>query len=159
MTVVDPLDYRTVIGGFATGVTVITATHRDEPFGMTANSVTSVSLEPTLLLVCFIRGSQTGIAVKEAGRFGVNILSANQQALAEHFAITTGGFGDIGYSASSDEIPVLSGTLGAIGCRVREVIDGGDHEIILGEVQWCHSGAGEPLLFFRGRYFEGGRIP
>lgn len=154
---VDPLEYRQIIGGFATGVTVVTASHGDEKFGMTANSVTSVSLEPCLLLICFIRGSKTLIAVKEAGWFGVNILHADQEELSNTFARTTGTFEDVAHTVDRHGVPLLGGTLGHLVCRVRTISDGGDHEIVVGEVVDESPSArpdadDSPLLFYRGRY-------
>lgn len=152
---VDPLEYRQVIGGFATGVTVVTASHEGEKFGMTANSVTSLSLEPCLLLVCFIRGSQTLIAVKESGWFGVNILHAGQEDVSNTFARTTGSFDEIAHTVDTHGVPVLADNLGHCICRVRSVTDGGDHEIVVGEVvdeALSKREDDSPLLFFRGKY-------
>jgi flavin reductase (DIM6/NTAB) family NADH-FMN oxidoreductase RutF len=153
---VDPLEYRKVVGGFATGVTIVTAVHDDEPYGMTANSLTSVSLEPVLLLVCFIRGSRTGIAVKETGWFGVNILEAGQVELSNRFARTTSDFDGVDYLEGPHGVPLFKESLGTIVCRVQRVIDGGDHDIVLGEVVDCARGneGAAPLLYFRGAYRE-----
>ncbi len=154
---VDPLDYRSVIGRFATGVTVVTAVHGDEPFGMTANSVTSVSLEPTLLLVCFIHGSRTGIAVKEAGFFGVNILEESQEDLSNRFAATANDWDGFKWYTGSHGVPLFEETLGRLVCKVDKVLDGGDHEIVLGEVIECEAGDdADPLLFYKGKYLRRG---
>ncbi|MBX7160822.1 MAG: flavin reductase family protein [Acidimicrobiia bacterium] len=154
---VDPLEYRQIFGGFATGVTVVTASHAGVSYGMTANSVTSLSLEPCLLLVCFIRGSQTLIAVKEAGWFGVNILHADQEDISNTFARTTGTFDEVAHTVDPHGVPILDGSLGHIVCRLSSVTDGGDHEIVVGEV--VDTGPStradtddSPLLFFRGKY-------
>lgn len=153
---VDPLEYRQIIGGFATGVTVVTASHAGESFGMTANSVTSLSLEPCLLLVCFIRGSKTLIAVKEAGWFGVNILHAGQEQISNTFARTTGTFDEVPHTVDPHGVPILADSLGHVVCRVRSVTDGGDHEIVVGEVvdegTSTRGDDDSPLLFFRGKY-------
>lgn len=154
---VDPLEYRRIIGGFATGVTVVTASYEGEKFGMTANSVTSLSLEPCLLLVCFIRGSQTLVAIKEAGWFGVNILHADQEDLSNTFARTTGTFEEVAHSTDPHGVPILDGTLGHMICRVESTTGGGDHEIVVGEVvdeaPSSRAAADDsPLLFYRGRY-------
>lgn len=152
---VDPLEFRQVIGGFATGVTVVTASHEGELFAMTANSVTSLSLEPCLLLVCFIRGSQTLLAVKESGWFGVNILHADQEELSNRFASTTGDYEGVDHELDSHGVPLFAGTLGSCVCRVKEVVDGGDHEVVVGEVTGITKAErpdDEPLLFYRGKY-------
>lgn len=151
----DPLEYRAVIGGFATGVTVVTAFHAGEPYAMTANSVTSVSLEPTLLLVCFMKGSRTGLAVRESGWFAVNILDDSQEGLSRRFAspeLTT-DFDGVEYVPGMQGAPLLSGGLGNVQCRVREVVEGGDHDIVIGDVLDASAPPdGDPLLFFRGKY-------
>lgn len=149
---VDPLDYRKVIGHFATGVTVVTALHAGEPYGMTANAVASVSLDPTLLLVCFMDGSETGLAVKESGWFCVNILGADQEDLSNRFAQRASDFGGVEWQAGEMDVPVLAGGLGHVVCRVDRVVDGGDHDIVIGEVVACARNGGEPLLFFAGGY-------
>lgn len=154
---VDPLEYRQIIGGFATGVTVVTASHGDEKFAMTANSVTSLSLEPCLLLICFIRGSKTLIAVKEAGWFGVNILHSDQEDLSDTFARTTGTFEAVAHTVDRHGVPLLEGTLGNFVCRLDSVSAGGDHEIVVGEVVDESPSAradsdDSPLLFYRGEY-------
>ncbi len=149
----DTLDYRKVIGRFATGVSIITATYRGEPYGMTANSLTSVSLDPTLLLVCFIRGSKTEIAVKESGLFGVNLLDETQRELSNRFAATANDWGGVRYRLTEHGIPLLDPTIGEISCRVHEIVEGGDHEILIGEVTDFHAGCdADPLVFYQGRY-------
>lgn len=148
----DPLDYRKVIGHFATGVTVVTAAHNGEPYGMTANSVTSVSLTPTLLLVCFMDGSETGIAVRESGWFCVNILDATQVDLSNKFAKQASDFDGVAWHQGDMGVPVLEGGLGHIICRVDRVVDGGDHDIVIGEVVTCDGTDGDPLLFYEGKY-------
>lgn len=149
---VDPLEYRKIIGGFATGVAVVTTTHQGERFGMTANSLTSVSLEPTLLLVCFVHGSRTGLAVRAAGHFGVNLLDDAQQDLSNRFASSSATFDGVDFETGDFEVPFFPGGLGRITCRVHEVVAGGDHDIVIGEVLSAEGGDGDPLLYFRGKY-------
>lgn len=153
---VDPLDYRRVIGAFATGVAVVTADHDGEPFGMTANSVTSLSLDPTLLIVCFIHGSKTAIAVKESGYFGVNILDETQEAISSRFAVSANDWDGVRWEIGPHGAPLLKQTLGRIVCRLDRVVDGGDHAIVIGEANYCDPGESDvgPLLFFKGEYRE-----
>ncbi len=139
---------------FPTGVTVITALTGDGPAGLAANAVTSLSLEPPLMLACVDRGSRTLRAVEAAGHFGVNVLDAGATDLAVGFARkvpTADKWKDVGWRESAG-IPVLDAAIVWIGCRLRDVISGGDHVIVTGEVHAVEERPGEPLLFHRGTY-------
>jgi flavin reductase (DIM6/NTAB) family NADH-FMN oxidoreductase RutF len=154
MREVGPERFRSVIGHFATGVTVVTAQTADGPVGMTANAVTSLSLEPLLLLVAFDNEARTLRAVQATGRFGVNILEAGQEDLARLFASKTDErdkFSGVPH-ATHDGIPVIDGALAWIGCRLERLIPAGDHTIGIGAVESAEAGQGEPLLWFRGGY-------
>ncbi|HEX8205096.1 MAG TPA: flavin reductase family protein [Solirubrobacteraceae bacterium] len=144
--------FRDAIGSFPTGVAVVTASG---PAGLTTNAVTSLSLEPTLLLVCFDNGSRTLPAVRESRRFGVNVLRADQEDVARVFASKR--VADEKFAAATHElvdgVPVLEGVLAWFVCELRELVPGGDHTIGIGEVTALdHDPAGEPLLFVRGMY-------
>jgi 3-hydroxy-9,10-secoandrosta-1,3,5(10)-triene-9,17-dione monooxygenase reductase component len=147
--------YRDTIGHFATGVTIVTATGPDGPAGMTTNAVTSLSLQPLLLLVCFDRGSRTLDVVRASRRFAVNILRADDRGLAAVFAskrVAREKFESVTHSEAHG-VPVLDAALAWIACELRELLPGGDHVIGIGEV----IGMGieeesEPLVYFRGRY-------
>jgi flavin reductase (DIM6/NTAB) family NADH-FMN oxidoreductase RutF len=154
MRQVEPDHFREVMGRFATGVTVVTATSPDGPVGMTANAVCSLSLEPLLLLVCFDNEARTLPVVRETGRFGVNVLRADQEDLARLFASKTPEsekFAGIPHTVH-DGIPVIEGVLAWVGCRLERLIPGGDHTIGIGAVEAAEAGQGEPLLWFRGSY-------
>jgi flavin reductase (DIM6/NTAB) family NADH-FMN oxidoreductase RutF len=154
MREVGPERFRSVMGHFATGVTVVTAGTSDGPVGMTANAVCSLSLEPLLLLVAFDNEARTLPAVQATGRFGVNILAAGQQDLARLFASKTDErekFAGVPH-AMHDGIPVLDGALAWIGCRLERLIPAGDHTIGIGAVEAAEAGRGDPLLWFRGVY-------
>lgn len=154
MKVVEPAHFRSVMGHFATGVTVVTASGPEGPVGMTANAVASLSLDPLLLLVCFDRDARTLPVIEEVGRFGVNVLAAGQEELARRFASKLGEaekFSGVPHSLH-DGIPVLEGTLAWVGCSLRELIPGGDHTIGIGAVEAAEAGSGEPLLWYRGGY-------
>jgi flavin reductase (DIM6/NTAB) family NADH-FMN oxidoreductase RutF len=154
MREVRPERFRSVMGHFATGVTVVTAGTREGPVGMTANAVCSLSLEPLLLLVAFDNESRTLPVVRETGRFGVNILAAGQDDLARLFASKTDErlkFAGVPH-AMHDGIPVIDGALAWIGCRLERLIEAGDHTIGIGAVEAAEAGHGEPLLWFRGSY-------
>ena len=151
----DPSAYRQIIGGFATGVSVITALDKDgAPTGMTANSLTSVSLSPVLLAVCFQRGSWTCGAVLSSGAFVVNLLAEDQEALSSRFARPTEEDRFLGLEVTDSDrgIPVLPGGLGHLNCAVHEVLEGGDHLIVLGRVESGQAKEGRPLLYFLGAY-------
>lgn len=139
---------------FPTGVTVITALTDDGPSGLAANAVTSLSLDPPLMLVCVDRGSRTLRALEAAGHFGVNVLEAGAANLAVGFGSkipTAEKWVDVGWS-KPDGIPVLDAAIVWIGCGLRDVISGGDHVIVTGEVRQVLERDGEPLLFQGGTY-------
>jgi flavin reductase (DIM6/NTAB) family NADH-FMN oxidoreductase RutF len=153
---VGPDRFRAVMGHFATGVAVITATAETGPVGMTANAVCSLSLDPVLLLVCFDRTARTFPVVRDTGRFGVNVLAAGQEPLARLFASKlpeAEKFAEVPHTVH-DGIPVLDGTLAWVGCRLERLVDGGDHEIGIGAVETAELGDSEdePLLWYRGAY-------
>jgi flavin reductase (DIM6/NTAB) family NADH-FMN oxidoreductase RutF len=155
---VEPARFRAVMGHFATGVAVVTATGPEGPVGMTANAVCSVSLDPLLLLVCFANGSRTLRVVRETERFGVNVLEARQEALARRFASSqlpeAEKFADVPH-AVHDGIPVLENSLAWVGCELTELVPAGDHTIGIGAVHAAETGSGtEPLIWFRGEYRE-----
>jgi flavin reductase (DIM6/NTAB) family NADH-FMN oxidoreductase RutF len=154
MRPVDPAHFRNVMGHFATGVTVVTATGPQGPTGMTANAVASLSLEPLLLLVCFDNGARTLPVVEESERFGVNVLAEGQDELARRFASKLGErekFEGVPHSLH-DGIPVLAGALAWVGCRLERLVPAGDHTIGIGAVTAAEAGGGEPLVWFRGSY-------
>jgi len=155
MREVGPEQFRSVMGHFATGVTVVTAATPEGPVGMTANAVCSLSLEPLLLLVAFDNEARTLSAVHRTGRFGVNVLAAGQEELARLFASKLRDrdkFAGIAHTVN-DGIPVLDGVLAWVGCRLERLIPAGDHTIGIGAVEAAEAGQeGTPLLWFRGRY-------
>jgi flavin reductase (DIM6/NTAB) family NADH-FMN oxidoreductase RutF len=154
MREVEPERFRSVMGQFATGVTVVTVATPDGPVGMTANAVCSLSLEPVLLLVCFDNDARTLPVVRETGRFGVNVLASHQEDLARLFASKRPErekFAGVAHTVH-DGIPVIEGVLAWVGCRLERLVPGGDHTIGIGAVEAAEAGRGEPLLWFRGSY-------
>jgi flavin reductase (DIM6/NTAB) family NADH-FMN oxidoreductase RutF len=147
--------YRDTIGHFATGVTIVTTAGGDGPAGMTTNAVASLSLEPLLMLVCFDRDSRTLEVVREARRFAVNVLRADDGDLAAVFASKRAGrekFERVAHS-ETHRVPVLDSALAWIVCELRELVAGGDHVIGIGAViAMGGGGEGDPLVYFRGRY-------
>ncbi len=152
---VERVDYRSVIGRFATGVAVITGTGPAGAVGMTTNALTSLSLTPLLLLVCFDNTARTLPIVRDSGRFGVNILRAGEEELARVFASKR--VADEKFAAATHElvdgVPVLEGVVAWFVCELRELVPGGDHTIGIGEVTALDFDAGaKPLVFHRGAY-------
>lgn len=151
---VPPEQFRAALGAFATGVTVVTAIGSNGPSGATANAVASLSLRPPLMLACLDRGSRTLTSVRAQGRFGVNALAAGQEELARRFAgkrTEAEKWEGVEWSESS-ELPRLAGALMWVACELRDLIDGGDHLILTGNVLEVDSREGQPLLFHRGAY-------
>jgi flavin reductase (DIM6/NTAB) family NADH-FMN oxidoreductase RutF len=152
---VDPSRFRAVMGNFATGVAVVTATGPAGPVGLTANAVCSVSLEPLLLLVCFDNGARTLRVVRATERFGVSVLGAGQEAIARRFASKlpeAEKFAGVPHTVH-DGIPVLEDAVAWVGCELAELVPAGDHTIGIGAVAAAEAGSpGPPLIWFRGRY-------
>lgn len=152
----DPRAFRRTVGRFATGVTVITVRAGETVHGMTANSFTSVSLEPLLLLVCIDRRARMAALIEAAGEFAVNVLSDRQEELSRHFAGSKSGPepASLRFDRTDPErAPIIHGCLAAIRCRVERVVDGGDHIIVIGQVVAFRADEDEdPLLYFGGRY-------
>ena len=154
MRPVDPGHFRSVMGNFATGVTVVTATGPAGPVGMTANAVASLSLDPLLLLVAFDNTARTLQVVRDTGRFGVNVLAAGQDDLARLFASKApedAKFAGVPHQVH-DGLPVIDGTIAWVGCRLEQLVPGGDHAIGIGAVESAEAGEGRPLIWFRGEY-------
>jgi 3-hydroxy-9,10-secoandrosta-1,3,5(10)-triene-9,17-dione monooxygenase reductase component len=146
--------FRDAIGQFATGVCVVTAFSESGPTGMTANAITSLSLDPLLMIVCFDRNARTRVAAEASGRVAVNVLAADQEDLSKVFASKaseTEKFDGVSWSERAGA-PVLDGTLAWFAGELTDLRPGGDHEIGIVEVSEFASGSGEPLLYHRGAY-------
>lgn len=151
---VDPATYRQVMGCFATGVAVVATAANGEPCGMTVNSLTSVSLDPPLLLFCLMHGSRTLVAVRAVGRFSVSLLERGQKRLSNSFARRGGDhFAGAAYRLE-DGLPTFPGCLATLMCSVHVVYEGGDHDIVVGRVDSCAENGGNPLVFYRGGYIR-----
>ncbi len=157
MSGADPRAFRDAIGRFPTGVTVVTTFGPDGPAGLTTNAVTSLSLDPLLLLVCFDNGSRTLPAVRSSERFGVNVLASDQGEIARVFAskaVAAEKFAAVTH-VEEHGVPVLDGAAAWIACSLRELLPGGDHTIGIGEVLGTQVAAERaPLVFADGRYRE-----
>lgn len=152
---VDPRTMRRVMGRFGTGVAVVTTMHEDVPHGMTVNSLTSVSLDPPLLLVCLTTGARSTTAVTGAGRFAVSILSARQQHLALRFARAgEDHFASLELAYGEHAVPVIPDAFAHLECEVDRHFTAGDHEVVLGRVVATCERDGEPLGFLAGRFTD-----
>jgi flavin reductase (DIM6/NTAB) family NADH-FMN oxidoreductase RutF len=153
---VSPRALREAMGAFPTGVTVVTTVGAGgEPVGTTANAVTSLSLEPPLLLVCFARESRTLAAIGAHGGFAVNVLGARDRHLSAAFARSgaADAWEELEYSAGPSGSPCFARALAHLDCALERRLPGGDHEILVGRVLHATTGAeDEPLIFHRGRY-------
>jgi flavin reductase (DIM6/NTAB) family NADH-FMN oxidoreductase RutF len=151
---VTPEEFRAALSAYATGVTVVTAVGTGGPSGATANAVTSLSLDPPMMLACLDRGSRTLTAVRAQGRFGVNALAAGQADLAHRFSAKDPApekWDGVGWT-ESEQLPRLDGALVWVACELRDLIDGGDHLILTGNVLEAEAREGQPLLFHGGDY-------
>ncbi|HVF12949.1 MAG TPA: flavin reductase family protein [Acidimicrobiales bacterium] len=150
---VDAARFRQVLGHFATGVTVVTGLDTAGPVGLAVNSFTSVSLDPPLVAISVNRTSSTWPRIRTSGRFTVNILSADQEAVSRRFASGGDRFEGVGWRRSPSGSPVLDGALAWIDATVEAEHDAGDHLLVVGRVSALDVvGAGGPLVFYRGGY-------
>lgn len=146
--------FRDAMAGLPTGVTVVSAAGPEGPAGATANAVSSLSIEPMLMLACLDRGSRTLLAVQAADRFGVSVLHAGQEPIARAFATkapVAEKWSGVAWS-ERDGIPAIDDALIWIACDLRDVISAGDHVIVTGEVRALETRKGDPLVFHGGEY-------
>lgn len=153
---IDPSEFRQLLGRFATGVTVVTALDGDgRPHGMTANSLSSISLQPPLVLVAVEKIAVMHDVLFHAPRWVINILSDRQETLSRRFARREDDrFDGLGYAPSSAGVPLLDGALAHIECERWAIHDAGDHTIFIGRVTGGTAHDGRPLGYFRGGYTE-----
>ena len=155
----DVLDYRRVVGRFATGVTIITTVVDGEHHAMTCNSFTSVSLDPVLVLFCAEKIARFHDPVLSAGSFAVSVLAQGQEDVSRRFAVRGRPLEDQFSGLPHTHGPVtgavvLDGALAALECRTASTTDAGDHTVVIGEVVGLQvpNPAGDPLLYYEGRY-------
>ncbi|PZQ50111.1 MAG: flavin reductase [Rhodovulum sulfidophilum] len=159
MTVpVDPRALRTAFGSFLTGVTVVTTVGPDgRPIGFTANSFTSVSLDPPLLLVCLARRSFNYATMTHAAGFAVNILREDQEAVSNTFARPSEDrFATVGWRPGPKGAPLLDGAAAWFDCATHEIVDAGDHAILIGRVEAFADAGTNGLGYARGAYVKPG---
>jgi 3-hydroxy-9,10-secoandrosta-1,3,5(10)-triene-9,17-dione monooxygenase reductase component len=151
----DAPGLRRVMARWATGVAVVTSRAESGPRGATTNAMTSLSLDPLLMLVCLDRSSNTLEAVRSSGRFCVNVLAADQEELARRFATKQSGEEKLAGVAHElvDGVPVLAGVVAWLACELERELDGGDHAILIGRpLETGVDPGAEPLVFYGGRY-------
>ncbi|MEP7324709.1 MAG: flavin reductase family protein [Gemmatimonadota bacterium] len=154
MSGVEPARFRQLLGHFATGVTVVTATGPDgKPVGMTANTLTSISLQPPLISVCIDHAADMFQIMEQTGAFTVNILAADQEAISRRFAEQSSNrFDGLGFEPSPHGGVVLKGAIAYLECEPVSRVPAGDHTIYVARVVGGETFEGEPLLYYRGGY-------
>lgn len=148
----DSRAFRQALGQFATGVTVVTVKDGDGVHGMTANAFTSVSLDPPLVLVCIGKQNRTHALIEQVGKFGVSVLAEEHENVSRHFAGARDVPIDITFIEEGVGTPVIRESLAWLDCSVWRLYDGGDHTIVVGQVEALAAPGGKPLLFFQGAY-------
>jgi flavin reductase (DIM6/NTAB) family NADH-FMN oxidoreductase RutF len=154
---IDPDSYRSVLGRFASGITVVTTRDAEgRDVGMTVSAFCSVSLEPPLIQVCVDRAASLHGALSQSKAFGVSILAAEQEALSRRFATaeSTRRFDGIGYRRGESGVVLLDDALAHLECRMATSHDAGDHTIFIGEVEAASARSERPLLYYRGGYAQ-----
>lgn len=152
---IDPAVLRRTMGRFATGVAVVTTMVDAVAYGMTVNSLTSVSLNPPLLLVSLADNARTTEPVREAGRFAISVVAARQEQIARRFARQgEDHFAGLPLEYGMHEVPVVPGALAHLECATEREIAAGDHVLFLGAVVTSCEREGDPLTFYSGRFGE-----
>ncbi|MEP7002463.1 MAG: flavin reductase family protein [bacterium] len=154
---IDPDSFRSVLGRFASGITVITALDGDgRDVGMTVSAFCSVSLNPPLVQACVDRAASMFDALQLAERFGVNVLAADQESLSRRFAAVESShrFDGIGYVRGENGVVLLDDALAHIECSVVSRYEAGDHMMFVGAVERATARDARPLLYYRGGYAQ-----
>lgn len=156
MPSIDPIEFRRAAGQFMTGVTVVTTIDAEgERFGLTANSFTSVSLDPPLILICIGNDTSTVKAFEAGNGFVVHVLAADQRDASMQFAAKgIDRFEGLDVEAGFNGLPVVAGALATFECSLANIYEGGDHLIFVGKVEGLRLGDNQSsaLGYFRGRY-------
>lgn len=152
---IDPQELRRCFGSFMTGVTIVTSHDADQnPVGFTANSFTSVSLDPPLLLVCIDNKSDNISAYTKGNGFAVNVLAADQEELSNRFASPIDDrFDGVNWSTTATGHPVFDDTAAYFDCTLDQTVAAGDHTVLIGRIEACHSSGKAGLGYSSGKYF------
>lgn len=152
----DSSEFRRVMGHFPTGVVIVTSLRDDgSPCGLTVNAFCSVSLDPSLVLVCVERDADSHDCIRDSGIFAVSVLDdARGESLSRRFANSEGGdkFHGVAFRTEASGAPVLESAIAWLDCRVRQAVPAGDHTVFLGEVVVADAQEGRPLVYYRGGY-------
>ena len=154
---VDPDSFRSVLGRFASGITVVTAIDAEgRDVGMTVSAFSAASLHPPLIQICVGREASMFSALQQAKDFGVSILSSDQESLSRRFAEEDSmhRFDGLGYVRGDNGVVLLGDALAHIECGMHASYDAGDHMIFLGTVERATTGDARPLLYYRGGYAQ-----
>ncbi|MBO9534318.1 MAG: flavin reductase [Solirubrobacteraceae bacterium] len=157
-TSVSSRELRDAMGRFATGVAVVTARDAEGPSGATASAISSLSLDPPLVLVCLDRKSQTLGVINEAQAFAINVLAEHHQEVSNSFARSgnTAAWEAVSHESGASGAPLLDEAHAAVDCQVEQIVEGGDHQIVIGRVLEIRHPAGDarPLLYYAGKYLD-----
>jgi len=153
---IDPALFRSVLGRFASGVTVVTARDRDRnDHGMTVSAFCSLSLEPLLVLICVEHNTVLHGVLADTNQFAVNMLSSSQESISRRFSEQIDDrFDGIGYMRGITGCAILGGVLAYLECDIEARYPGGDHTILVGRVIAAAAHKGSPLLYYRGGYAQ-----
>lgn len=150
---VDQAEFRAAMGHFAAGVTVVTSKFEGQYGGITVTAFCSLSLDPPLVLISIDKRARMHDRLPVGGHFAVNMLADDQELVSREFASSKGDpFHSIGYQEGATGAPVINGALCVVECKIVDQLAGGDHTIIVGEVEATHVREGKPLLYYRGGY-------
>jgi len=155
---ITPKEFRRALGSFATGVCVVTCRIGERTHGITINSLTSVSLDPPLILICVDKKAIAHEMIPQAGHFAINILTERQREISDYFAYRLAldpvhELRDVPHHPGVTGSPLIDGAMAHVECQLVERIPGGDHTIFLGQVLRAEGESDErPLLFHRGKY-------
>ena len=145
---------RDAFSRFVSGVTVVTAASNESPVGITANSFSSLSLDPPLVLWSPFKGSHRFPFFENAQHFAIHILSGDQEYLCHDFAKSLYGFDNAEVSFNAEDVPLLENCLARFECKKRAIYPGGDHVIVVGKVEKVQMRDGNALSFFAGKFRE-----
>ncbi len=145
-------EFRSALGNFGTGVTIVTAVHDGKPIGITANSFASVSLDPAMVLWSPAKSSARFSSFESAEHYAIHVLDHSQADLASRFAQDAYCFDGCDWHWSEHGVPLIEHTVTRFECKKLSSHDGGDHAIVVGQVTKALNTGGDPLIFFAGQF-------
>ena len=150
---VEPDDFKAALGRWASGITVVTAAGNDGPVGLTVSAFSSLSLHPPLVLVCIGLASWSHDQVVNAPGFGVHVLGSGQEEVSNTFAFSREDrFKDLDWDESHHGVPRIKGSLATLVCERHQVVEAGDHSILIGRVLEATVTDDQPLCWWQGGY-------